>query len=238
MLRSYPCGTAKPRCRGWLHVPMPLAGLVWIVVMLLRGDSLETLLFAFMKSLSYAASVNLHVVPRKFLRTHAVAMWIDCFLIPINAGSYCILVKPGMYNAWAVDLLVMLLCGLGNAYAHWCILHKDQEDPVIKKRMSFLIRACTVGIVMWTTRSYVIHAGVTWGIVVALLLFFPAVGSVWAASWKRGGSSELPWHSETASGKQGGSSELPWHSENWGGHEDGHTLGALMDFILFWSIPA
>jgi len=175
MLRSYPCGTAKPRCRGWLHVPMPLAGLVWIVVMLLRGDSLETLLFAFMKSLSYAASVNLHVVPRKFLRTHAVAMWIDCFLIPINAGSYCILVKPGMYNAWAVDLLVMLLYGLGNAYAHWCILsmvcHKDQEDPVIKKRMSFLIRACTVGIVMWTTRSYVIHAGVTWGIVVALLLF-------------------------------------------------------------------
>jgi len=225
--RRYADGSCRPRCRGWLHVPMTLAGLVWIGMTLLRHGPLERVLFVLLKSLSFAASVNLHVVPHMSLRSHTLALCIDCFLVAFNCGSYCILLQLGEYDAWAVDLLVMLLCGLGNAYAHWRILRmdtgKDEEDPVINERMSSLLQVSLFGITVWTARCYLIHAGVTWGLVVTLILYVLGMASVAVAAWKKK--------------KRGFSKDLPWHTVSWGGHEDAHVIAALMDCILFCSIP-
>lgn len=91
--RVYPTGLKRPECRGWLHVVVALALLVWIPFFC---DSENLRVHLFGKFICYSCSATLHIWPHRSVRFYSVVAACDCGGIIFSILSGCILWRPEM----------------------------------------------------------------------------------------------------------------------------------------------
>lgn len=219
--RKYPDGVFRPLARGWLHGGLvPLGALAVFLMALARDPRWELQLMILAKTVSLAASANLHVRFHATAESYAVANAIDFALLPFNGGGVLAVATPRSM-AWlrAVHCAVLVAGSLLIIHPVYCWTHcacaGDKPGMALHNSRR---TAVTLVVAAWILGAWPLQAGLSrcWaGYIVFVFLGYFSYQSNYL-----------------------GVPPMPWHGRWWGAHDDFHALNLLADVCVFqYAIP-